>query len=103
MEEQMTYEETEALKQEVEQLREEHRRRVLLEAARAALESRGIDPGFAAFVLAEDSQQMAQRVEQFDRQLSEAFQAQAAGLAAAQPRDFSVSTPKKRTRGIRRA
>ncbi len=92
----------EQMKQELEQLREENRRRVLLDAARAALESRGIDPAFAAFVMGSDDEQTGQRVEQFDRQLARTLQAQAARMAAAAPRDFAVTEPKKRMRGIRR-
>lgn len=94
---------TAAMERELEQLRAEKYQRLLLEQAKSALEERGIDSRFAAFVLAEDSQLTAKKVEQFDRQLSEAMKKHlAAHLTAGQPRDFAVSKPRKRVRGIRK-
>ena len=94
---------TAAMERELEQLRAEKYQRLLLEQAKNALEERGIDSRFAAFVLAEDSQLTAKKVEQFDRQLSEAMKKHlAAHLTAGQPRDFAVSKPRKRVRGIRK-
>ena len=95
---------TAAMERELEQLRAEKYQRLLLEQAKAALEERGIDPRFAAFVLAEDSQLTVKKVEQFDRQLSEAMQKHlTAHLSAGEPRDFAVHKPRKRVRGIRKA
>ena len=95
---------SDVMERELEQLRAEKYQRLLLEQAKAALEERGIDPRFAAFVLAEDSQLTAKKVEQFDRQLSEAMQKHlTAHLSAGEPRDFAVHKPRKRVRGIRKA
>ena len=52
-----------------------------LEQAKSALEERGIDPRFAAFVLAEDGELTRKKVEQFDRQLSEAMKKHLASAA----------------------
>lgn len=94
---------TAAMERELEQLRAEKYQRLLLEQAKSALEARGIDPRFAAFVLAEDSDLTAKKVEQFDRQLSEAMKCHlAAHLPAGEPRDFAVSKPQRRVRGIRK-
>lgn len=93
---------TAAMERELEQLRTEKYQRLLLEQAKAALEERGIDPRFAAFVLAEDGDLTRKKVEQFDRQLSEAMQKHlTAHLTAGEPRDFAVHKPQKRVRGIR--
>ena len=93
---------TAAMERELEQLRTEKYQRLLLEQAKAALEERGIDPRFAAFVLAEDGDLTRKKVEQFDRQLSEAMQKHlTAHLTAGEPRDFAVHKPRKRVRGIR--
>lgn len=93
---------TAAMERELEQLRAEKYQRLLMEQARAALEERGVDPAFAAFVLAEDSELTRKKAEQFERQLSEAMQKHlTAHLTAGAPRDFAVSKPQKRVRGIR--
>ena len=93
---------TAALEQELEELRREKLHRLLMDEASMLLQERGIDPGFAAFVLAEDSAATRKKVEQFDRQLSEAMQKHlTAHLTAGEPRDFAVHKPQKRVRGIR--
>ncbi|MBR4991964.1 MAG: DUF4355 domain-containing protein [Clostridia bacterium] len=94
---------TAAMERELEQLRAEKHQRLLMEQARAALEERGIDPRFAAFVLAEDDDRTRKKVEQFDRQLTETVKNHlAAHLSAGEPRDFAVHKPQKRVRGIRK-
>lgn len=93
---------TTALEQELEQLRQEKLHRQLLDEASAQLTERGIDPAFAPFVLGEDSAATRKRVEQFDRQFASALRRHlAARLPAGEPRDFSVSRPPVRRRGIR--
>jgi len=93
---------TAALEQELEQLRQEKHRRQLLDEASAQLTERGIDPAFAPFVLGEDSAATRKRVEQFDRQFASALRRHlAARLPDREPRDFSVSRPPVRRRGIR--
>ena len=95
--------ETSALEQELEELRKEKLQRLLMDEASALLNERGIDPGFAAFVLAEDSAATRKKVEQFDRRYAEALRKHlAARLPAAEPRDFSAARPKARRRGIRK-
>lgn len=94
---------TAALEQELEELRQEKLRRLLSDEAAALLSERGIDPGFAPFVLGEDSAATRKRVEQFDRQLAAALRKHlAAKLPAGEPRDFSAARPVQRRRGIRR-
>jgi len=93
---------TAALEQELEQLRQEKHHRQLLDEASAQLTERGIDPAFAPFVLGEDSAATRKRVEQFDRQFASALRRHlAARLPDREPRDFSVSRPPVRRRGIR--
>lgn len=94
---------TAAMERELEQLRAEKYQRLLMEQAKSALEERGIDPRFAPFVLAGDDELTRKKVEQFDRQLSEAMKKHlAAHLPGGEPRDFAVSKPRKRVRGIRK-
>lgn len=94
---------SEEMARELEALREEKRRRALLEEAQSLLEERGIAPHFAPFVLGEDGAATRRRVEQFDRQLSDALQRHLAShLPPGEPKDFSVSRPAARRRGIRR-
>ena len=93
---------TAALEQELEQLRQEKLHRQLLDEASAQLTERGIDPAFAPFVLGEDSAATRKRVEQFDRQFASALRSHlAVRLPAGEPRDFAVSRPIVRRRGIR--
>lgn len=92
-----------AMVRELETLREEKRRRGLLEEAQKLLEERGIEPRFAPFVLGQDSAATRRQVEQFERQLSDTLQRHlAAHLPAGEPKDFSVNRPAFRRRGIRR-
>lgn len=94
---------TAALERELEALRREKHHRQLMDEASALLTDRGIDPKFAAFVLAEDSAATRKKVEQFDRQFAAALRRHlAAHLPAGEPRDFSVSRAPARRRGIRR-
>ncbi len=94
---------TAALERELEQLRQEKLRRQLMDEASAQLTERGIDPAFAPFVLGTDSADTRRKVEQFDRQFAAALRRHlAARLPAGEPRDFSVSRPAPRRRGIRR-
>ncbi len=87
---------------ELEQLRAAERRRAKLKEAQEALKSRGIDPRFGAFVLGEDDDQTAKRIEVFDMEITRVLREQAEKFTAGEPRDFSVTETKKRTRGIRR-
>ena len=92
-----------ALEQEVEALRQEKHRRQLADEAAALLRERGIDPGFAPFVLGDSTAGTRKKVEQFDRRYAETLrQHLAARLPAAEPRDFSAARPKPRRRGIRK-
>lgn len=94
---------TRALEQELERLRAEERRRQLTDEARAALEERGLEAEFAPFVLGEDSAGTRQRVEQLERCLDRALRHRlAAALPTGEPRDFLVTKPARRSRGIRR-
>ena len=101
--EEPTLSHTAALERELEQLRQEKLRRQLMDEASAQLTERGIDPAFAPFVLGETSADTRKRVEQFDRQFAAALRRHlAARLPAGEPRDFSVSRPAPRRRGIRK-
>lgn len=91
------------LERELTALREQARRRALADEAKALLEERGIEARFVPFVLGEDSAATRKKVEQFDRQLSEALQRHlAAHLPPGEPRDFSAGRQSVRRRGIRR-
>ena len=92
-----------AMARELEALRREKRRRLLLDEARAMLRERDISPGFAGLLLGEDSADTRRRVELFERQLSQTLQqCLTARLPAGEPRDFAAAKPQKRPRGIRR-
>lgn len=92
-----------ALEQELEELRKEKLHRLLMDEASALLHERGIDPGFAAFVLAEDSAATRKKVEQFDRKLTDTLQKHlAARLPVGEPRDFRAAKLPQRRRGIRK-
>ena len=94
---------TAAMARELEALRREKRRRLLLDEARAMLRERDISPGFAGLLLGEDRADTRRRVELFERQLSQTLQqCLAARLPAGEPRDFAAAKPQKRHRGIRR-
>ena len=94
---------TAAMARELEALRREKRRRLLLDEARAMLRERDISPGFAGLLLGEDSADTRRRVELFERQLSQTLQqCLATRLPAGEPRDFAAAKPQKRPRGIRR-
>lgn len=95
--------ETAALEQELEELRKEKLHRLLMDEASALLHERGIDPDFAAFVLAEDSAATRKKVEQFDRKLTDTLQKHlAARLPVGEPRDFRAAKLPQRRRGIRK-
>jgi len=92
-----------ALEQELEVLRKEKLHRLLMDEATLLLNERGIDPGFAAFVLAEDSAATRKKVEQFDRALAATLRKHlAARLPVGEPRDFTVGAARPRRRGIRK-
>ena len=94
---------TAALEQELEELRKEKLHRLLMDEASMLLQERGIDPGFAAFVLAEDSAATRKKVEQFDRKLSDTLHKHlAARLPVGEPKDFRVAKLPLRRRGIRK-
>lgn len=91
---------TAAMARELEALRREKRRRLLLDEARAMLRERDISPGFAGLLLGEDSADTRRRVELFERQLSQTLQqCLAARLPAGEPRDFAAAKPQKRPPG----
>ncbi len=94
---------TRALEQELERLRAQERRRQLTDEAREALEARGLEAGFAPFVLGETGEETRQRVEQLERCLDQALRRRlAAALPTGEPQDFLAARPQRRTRGIRR-
>lgn len=88
---------------ELELLRAQERRRQLTDEAREALEARGLEAGFAPFVLGETGEETRQRVEQLERCLDQALRRRlAAALPTGEPQDFLAARPQRRTRGIRR-
>lgn len=94
---------TAALEQELEELRKEKLNRLLMDEASMLLTERGIDPGFAAFVLAEDSAATRKKVEQFDRKLSDTLRKHLTDrLPVGEPRDFRAAKLPQRRRGIRK-
>ena len=94
---------TAAMERELEQLRAEKYQRLLLEQAKAALEERGIDPRFAAFVLAEDGDLTRKKVEQFDRKLADTLRKHLTDrLPVGEPKDFRAAKMPQRRRGIRK-
>jgi len=94
---------TAALEQELEELRQEKLHRLLMDEASMLLNERGIDPGFAAFVLAEDSAATRKKVEQFDRKLAETLHKHlATRLPVGEPKDFRAAKIPQRRRGIRK-
>ena len=94
---------TAALEQELEELRREKLHRLLMDEASMLLQERGIDPGFAAFVLAEDSIATRKKVEQFDRKLADTLRKHlTARLPVGEPKDFRAAKMPQRRRGIRK-
>lgn len=94
---------TAQLEQELEELRKEKLNRLLMDEASMLLTERGIDPGFAAFVLAEDSAATRKKVEQFDRKLSDTLRKHLTDrLPVGEPRDFRAAKLPQRRRGIRK-
>ena len=94
---------TAALEQELEELRREKLHRLLMDEASMLLQERGIDPGFAAFVLAEDSAATRKKVEQFDRKLADTLRKHLTDrLPVGEPKDFRAARMPQRRRGIRK-
>ena len=94
---------TAALEQELEALRREKLHRLLMDEASMLLQERGIDPGFAAFVLAEDSTSTRKKVEQFDRKLADTLRKHLTDrLPVGEPKDFRAAKIPQRRRGIRK-
>lgn len=94
---------TAALEQELEELRKEKLHRLLMDEASMLLQERGIDPGFAAFVLAEDSTSTRKKVEQFDRKLADTLRKHLTDrLPVGEPKDFRAAKIPQRRRGIRK-
>ena len=94
---------TAALEQELEELRKEKLHRLLMDEASMLLQERGIDPGFAAFVLAEDSAATRKKVEQFDRKLADTLRKHLTDrLPVGEPKDFRAAKMSQRRRGIRK-
>ena len=94
---------TAALEQELEELRREKLQRLLMDEASMLLQERGIDPGFAAFVLAEDSIATRKKVEQFDRKLADTLRKHLTDrLPVGEPKDFRAAKMPQRRRGIRK-
>ena len=94
---------TAALEQELEELRREKLHRLLMDEASMLLQERGIDPGFAAFVLAEDSVATRKKVEQFDRKLADTLRKHLTDrLPVGEPKDFRAAKMPQRRRGIRK-
>ena len=94
---------TAQLEKELEELRKEKLHRLLMDEASMLLQERGIDPGFAAFVLAEDSAATRKKVEQFDRKLADTLRKHLTDrLPVGEPKDFRAAKMPQRRRGIRK-
>lgn len=90
-----------ALQQELQALKEEKCRQLLLEEARALLEERQIPAAFAGFLLGPDPESTRQNAAEFCRQYEQALrQAVASRLPRSQPRDFDAARPRPSRRGI---
>ena len=90
-----------ALQQELQTLKEEKTRQLLLEEARALLEERQIPAAFAGFLLGPDPENTRQNAAEFCRQYEQALrQAVASRLPRSQPRDFDAARPRPSRRGI---
>ena len=94
---------TAQLEKELEELRKEKLHRLLMDEASMLLQERGIDPSFAAFVLAEDSAATRKKVEQFDRRLADTLRKHLTDrLPVGEPKDFRAAKIPQRRRGIRK-
>lgn len=90
-----------ALQQELQALKEEKCRQLLLEEARGILEERQIPAAFAGFLLGPDPENTRQNAAEFCRQYEQALrQAVASRLPRSQPRDFDAARPRPSRRGI---
>lgn len=90
-----------ALQQELQTLKEEKTRQLLLEEVRALLEERQIPAAFAGFLLGPDPENTRQNAAEFCRQYEQALrQAVASRLPRSQPRDFDAARPRPSRRGI---
>ena len=90
-----------ALRQELQTLKEEKCRQLLLEEVRALLEERQIPAAFAGFLLGPDPESTRQNAAEFCRQYEQALrQAVASRLPRSQPRDFDAARPRPSRRGI---
>ncbi len=90
-----------ALQQELQALKEEKTRQLLLEEARTLLEERQIPAAFAGFLLGSDPENTRQNAAEFCRQYEQALrQAVASRLPRSQPRDFDAARPRPSRRGI---
>lgn len=90
-----------ALQQELQTLKEEKCRQLLLEEVRALLEERQIPAAFAGFLLEPDPENTRQNAAEFCRQYEQALrQAVASRLPRSQPRDFDAARPRPSRRGI---
>ncbi len=90
-----------ALQQELQELKEERRRQLLLEETRTLLEERQIPGVFAEYLLGADLEVTRQNAAEFCRQYEQALrQAMAARLPRSQPRDFDAARPRPSRRGV---
>lgn len=90
-----------ALRQELQELKEEKRRQLLLEETRTLLEERQVPGVFAAYLLGADPEITRQNAAEFCRQYEQALrQAMAARLPRSQPRDFDAARPRPSRRGV---
>ncbi len=90
-----------ALRQELQALKEEKCRQLLLEEARGILEDRQVPAAFAGFLLGPDLADTRQNAAEFCRQYEQALrQAVASRLPRSQPRDFDAARPRAARRGV---
>lgn len=91
------------LTQELEALREEKRRRHMLDYAREGLRSRGLDSGFAQFLVGEDERQTARNIGDFEKHFTGALAGEVARrLPKEAPQDFAQPDVKRVRRGIKK-
>lgn len=92
-----------ALAAELEALRQEKRQRQLLDSAREGLRARGLDGGFAPYLIGEDEKQTARNIGDFEKHFTAALAAEMAKrLPRETPADFSAPAAKTVRRGIRK-
>lgn len=92
-----------ALTCELDALREEKRQRHLLECAQQGLRSRGLDSGFAAFLIGADERQTARNIGEFERHFTAALAGEMAKrLPKPAPADFAAPAERRVRRGIRK-